>query len=151
MSRVYSKELLGGILFVVVGTFVCLYSYTYLEMGVALRMGPGYFPFLLGLLLIGLGAIIALSGVLMETSEISYVPLRAIALIAAAPVAFALTVDGLGLLPSTVIACLVSSFASREIPLRKRLLMALILTAICVLVFYAGLQISVPLLGTWLN
>jgi hypothetical protein len=151
MSPVYSKELLGGMLFVAVGIFTCLYSYANLEMGVALRMGPGYFPFLLGLLLTGLGAGVTLTGFLKGISEIGYVPWRAIALIAAAPVAFALTVDGLGLLPSTVIACLISSFASREISLGKRLLIVVVLTAICLVVFHAGLRISVPLLGAWVS
>jgi hypothetical protein len=145
------KDIVGGVVFVLVGVFACLYSYSKLEIGIAVRMGPGYFPFLLGLLLIALGASIALSSMFKERSRVGNVPWRAIALITVAPVAFALTAERLGLLLATAIACLVASFASRETPLLKRMLITLSLTALCLLVFSAGLQISVPLLGTWLT
>ena len=56
------KDLAAGALFVAIGGFFTLNAWFNLTIGNALAMGPGYFPILLGLVLIGLGAAIALPG-----------------------------------------------------------------------------------------
>lgn len=147
--RIDIKDGLGGVFFIAAGLFVSVYSYAYLNIGVAVRMGPGYFPFLLGLLLVALGVAIAVGSLFRRLGPIGTIPWRAIGPIAAAPAVFAFTVEGLGLLAATAITCLVASYASPGVTLRQRLLMTLVLTGICMLVFVAGLRISVPLFGTW--
>src|SRR3954466_6030160 len=70
-----------------------------LEMGTSFRMGPGYFPTVLSIVMIGLGAVItlqALRGPLQETS-FGQVPWRGLTLIIGAPLVFGETLIGLGL------------------------------------------------------
>lgn len=144
------KGTLGGGLFATMGLLTCIYAWRDLQIGTALEMGPGYFPLVLGILLFGLGLCIVLTG-MAEEGEIGPVPWRAVLLISLAPVVFALTVTGLGLVGASVLACLVSCKASADVPLAKRLMLAIGLPAFCVLLFSFGLGVSVPLIGSWLS
>ena len=70
-----------------------------LEMGTSFRMGPGYFPIILSIVMIGLGAVItlqALRGPLQENS-FGQVSWHGLALIIGAPLVFGATLIGLGL------------------------------------------------------
>ena len=53
------KDFYSGLIFIVVGLFALVIGRDY-SLGTTTRMGPGYFPALLGWLLTILGAIIAL-------------------------------------------------------------------------------------------
>ena len=55
----HPKDFWSGVLFIAIGVFAIVYGMKY-TLGSAARMGPGYFPRILGILLIGLGAILAL-------------------------------------------------------------------------------------------
>ena len=62
MARVRNlRDLLAGLLFAAFGVVALVISRAY-EIGAASRMGPGYFPRMLGLLLVVLGAALALRG-----------------------------------------------------------------------------------------
>ena len=50
------KDCVAGTLFVAIGLLFAVNAWLRLSVGSALAMGPGYFPILLGLILIGLGA-----------------------------------------------------------------------------------------------
>ncbi len=53
------KDFLAGLLFIAVGIAAIVLATNY-TLGTAARMGPGYFPRILGILMIALGAILAL-------------------------------------------------------------------------------------------
>ena len=57
-SRLSIKDLLAGLIFIGFGLAFGYTSLTY-EVGTALRMGPGYFPLILSLVILLLGVIIA--------------------------------------------------------------------------------------------
>ena len=69
-----------------------------LEMGTSFRMGPGYFPTILSIVMIALGAVIALQGLRGTLQENSFggVPWRGLALIIGAPLVFGATLLGWG-------------------------------------------------------
>src|SRR5262245_29107443 len=50
------KDFWAGLMFIGFGLFAVAWSLTHYQMGTAVRMGPGYFPVLLGGLLAVLGA-----------------------------------------------------------------------------------------------
>src|SRR4051794_15316646 len=86
-----------------------------LEMGTSFRMGPGYFPTILSIVMIGLGAVItlqALRGPLQENS-FGQVPWRGLALIIGAPLGFGAPLIGLGLVPAVLMVALPPAWASR--------------------------------------
>jgi hypothetical protein len=75
------KDLLAGAVFMAFGLAFAVTSTTY-DIGTALRMGPGFFPLVLGGVLVVLGALIAISGYLAaDRSEIGTVPWRALVLL----------------------------------------------------------------------
>ena len=61
-----NKDLLAGIMFMVIGVVFAVGAYNY-QMGTAARMGPGFFPRILGFIMAGLGVIIAGIGLKNQT------------------------------------------------------------------------------------
>lgn len=144
------KDILAGLVFVAFGLAFAVVAMSY-EIGSPLRMGPGYFPFVLGCLLVLLGGLIAAKGLLAGEGEaIGAIPWRAVGLIIAAVLFFGLTVRGLGLVPSVFVTALMSGFASRRTTLLMGLLVTAGLTILCILVFVVALRLRLPLLGPWI-
>ena len=144
------KDILAGLVFVAFGLVFAVVATSY-EIGSPLRMGPGYFPFVLGCLLVLLGGVIAVKGFLAGDGEaIGVIPWRAVGLIMAAVLFFGLTVRGLGLVPSVFVTALVSGYASRRTSLAMGLLVTVGLTVLCILVFVVALRLRLPLLGPWI-
>ncbi len=145
------RDVLAGLTFVGFGLAFAVVAASY-EVGSALRMGPGYFPLVLGGLLAFLGVLIIAKGFLAgEGGPIGAVPWRALALILAAVLFFGLTVRGLGLVPSTFVTALMAAFASRRTGVVAALLISVGLTVLCVLVFVVALSLRLALLGPWLG
>jgi hypothetical protein len=144
------KDILAGPVFIAFGLAFAVMATSY-EIGSTLRMGPGYFPFVLGCLLVLLGGLIAAKGFLAGEGEaIGPIPWRAVGLVIAAVIFFGLTVRGLGLVPSTFVTALVSGFASRRTSLVTGLLVTVGLTILCILVFVVALRLRLPLIGPWI-
>jgi hypothetical protein len=115
-------------------------------------MGPGAFPFVLGLLLATFGLATAVKGFLAgEAEPIGPVPWRAIVLIGGGILFFGLTVRGLGVAPAIFGAVLMAAFASSRTRPLAGLAIAAGITALCVLIFVLALQLRLPLIGPWLG
>jgi hypothetical protein len=145
------KDVLAGLIFVVFGLGFAVSATAY-EVGTPVRMGPGYFPIVLGGLLAILGGITLIKGLLERDGEgIGAVPWRAIALIVGAVLCFGLTVRGLGLIPSTFVTALMSSIASKRASVVGVVLVSVGLTVVCVLIFVVALSLRLPLVGPWIQ
>ena len=144
------KDIVVGLAFVAFGLGFAILAAGY-GIGTPVRMGPGYFPLVLGGILVFLGGIIVVKGFLAGEGEaIGVIPWRALALILGAVIFFAVTVRGLGLIGSTFVAVLMASFASRRTGVVTALLLAVGLTILCVLVFVLALRLRLPLVGPWI-
>ena len=145
------KDLLAGAIFVGFGLAFALTALTY-EVGSPLRMGPGFFPLVLGGLLVVLGALIAVTGlVAADDSEIGTVPWRALVLLLAAVLLFGFTVRDLGLVPALFLSVLLAAFAGRRVHPVQAVVIAASLTALSVLIFVYALQLRLSLLGPLLG
>jgi hypothetical protein len=145
------KDLLAGATFVVFGLAFAITSTTY-EVGSALRMGPGYFPLVLGSLLVLLGILIAVKGfVAGEGDDTGPVPWKALVLLVGALLFFGFTVRGLGLIPSLLVTVLLSAMAGRNARVIPAVVIAGSLTALSVLIFVIVLQLRLPYFGPWLQ
>ena len=60
------KDFWAGLMFIGFGLFAAVWAYTNYQMGTAVRMGPAYFPTVLGGLLVVLGVIVLLEGFALE-------------------------------------------------------------------------------------
>ncbi len=107
------QDLLAGLLFVAFGAAALWFGQNY-AIGSATRMGPGYLPNVLGWLLVGLGSFITLRAFVIGGVPIPRIHLRPQIMIIAALLAFALTVERLGLLAAAAAVVVLGSLASRE-------------------------------------
>ena len=60
------KDFWSGLMFIGSGLFFAVWAMAFYQMGTAVRMGPAYFPTVLGFLLVVLGAIVLLQSLVME-------------------------------------------------------------------------------------
>ncbi|TDD12282.1 tripartite tricarboxylate transporter TctB family protein [Nonomuraea deserti] len=148
--RSFPDVLAGGIFILLGGAFV-VGSLGY-ELGTPLRMGPGAFPLLVGLLVAALGLGIVIKGLVAgEMIAFGRIPWRAVAVITLALVFFGFTVRGLGFVPASAVTALLTTLASSRVRLLTAVAVAAGLTVAGTLIFVVGLQLRLPLWGPWLG
>ncbi|MFI9556289.1 tripartite tricarboxylate transporter TctB family protein [Nonomuraea endophytica] len=149
-SRSFPDVLAGGI-FVLIGGAFAAGSLGY-ELGTPLRLGPGAFPLLAGLIVAALGLAIVIKGLVAgELIEFGPIPWRAVAAIAAALVFFGLTVRGLGFVPASAVTVLLATLASTRVRPLMAVAVTAGLTAAATVIFVVGLRLRIPLIGPWLG
>lgn len=144
-----TNALCGGIL-TAVGLFFAWQAFN-LELGTAFRMGPGYFPLLLAIILTLLGIVILVQSVRVQHEPMGAIALRGMLFILPAPVFFGLTVRGLGFVPSLFFTALIACFASRRMTPIMAVALSLALTAFSVAVFSYGLGLPFQRFGPWVR
>jgi hypothetical protein len=144
------KDFWCGLLLLVIAAIFAL-GLLGLPIGTAFRMGPGYFPMVLTILLALLGVAILVNGLRVEGPPVGAVPVRGLVLVALPIVFFGLTLRGLGLVPSLAISVLATTFATREWNPVLALSTTLALVVICVAIFAFGLGLPLPLFGPWVG
>lgn len=140
----HPKDFWAGVLFVAIGLAAIVYGARY-TLGVAARMGPGYFPRILGILLIVLGGIVALRALYVPGARVPRFHWRPIVIVLGSVVLFGAIVQPLGVAVSTVILVVVASAASREFRAREALVSGIVLAALAVGVFVVGLSLQLPI------
>ncbi len=140
----------SGVVFVALGLFFSAYSIAELPIGTPNRMGPGYFPISLAVILIALGAGIILSGQNRVDGAVNATPWRSVLLIVVALGFFGLTIRGIGLIPAVAILVFTATFASRRTTLFQATIATAGITTFCVAVFHYGLNLNIRLIGPWL-
>jgi hypothetical protein len=138
------RDIVGGLGLAAVGTFAVVYGQRY-EFGDLNRMGPGYFPVVLGLMLAVLGVLIALPAFFRRGEPIT-VAWKAFGLVMASIVLFAFTLKLLGLVLATALAVLVASLADNAPGWKWRFATAAGIALITWMVFKLGLSMVLP---TW--
>jgi len=138
------KDFWAGLLFVGLGIFALILGSNY-TLGTAARMGPGYFPRILGLLLILLGAIIVLNGLRGRGEGIPPYKWRPLLVVLGSVVLFGFIVAKLGVAISTVILIVTASAASHEFRPREAVMSGVLLAALAVGVFIVGLSLQLPI------
>lgn len=142
-SRDY-KNIISGLLLISFGLFVSVYAAETLEMGNVRRMGPGFFPLSVGVLIAVFGVIIAVPAFFRTgiAAEVAWGPLIVVGLSIAA---FAFLLLRIGLIPATVILVVVSSLAEGRFRARMVLLLSIGIPLIAYLIFVLGLGVQIPL------
>ena len=145
------KDLATAAIFVALGAYFALEALNY-ELGTPIRMGPGFMPVLLGGILIALGlaiAVVAFRG--NEDGDMQPFPWRGVILILGVIMFFGATIRGLGFIPVVLISTFVTAMSSRENNPLAAAVIAVALTALCLLIFVVGLGLIVPWFGPWLR
>lgn len=137
------RDFWAGILFIALGIFAIAVGSGY-SLGTAARMGPGYFPRILGIMLIALGAIITASGVRVKGEAIPRWNWRATWVVLGSVVLFGYFVEKIGIAIGTVLLIVAASYASHEFRPRESVIAGLLLAALAVGVFVKGLGLQLP-------
>lgn len=145
------KDVCGGLLLSLIGVAFAIGALTNLRLGTAFRMGPGYFPLLLGGLLAILGLVITIKSLRIVPERMSAPSWRAVVLVTLAPILFGSTIRGLGLIGASLLTIGAGSFASRTTGPFFGIVLAFGLTAFCVVIFVYGLGLPFSLVGPWLR
>ena len=144
MKNMDHRDVIGGALVVAAGLFFALYSRRY-GFGSAERMGPGYFPTVLGWVLVALGVLIALPALRRGAGAPLRIQWGNFAWVIGSILLFAATLQSLGLITATFLASFMASLADREITWRGRVSVAIGVTVVTVLIFSVGLNMMLPL------
>lgn len=146
-----ARHLKAGGIFAVIALFFLATSLLTLDIGTTLRMGPGFMPVLLSVLLLVLGIAVALERDPEPEADARPVPWRGLLFITLAPLLFALLVKGLGLAPALLALIATSAFASRKMGIGQAVVMTVVMLGIAVGVFSHVLGLPYPLLGPWIT
>ena len=145
----YNKDHGGGALMFVLGLGAMFQGMSY-KVGSLSRMGPGFFPMALGILLALMGAAIFFTAHKNgDDAKLKEEPLppewRAWFLIVLSLVAFIVFGIYGGLLPATFAVVFISAMADRENTVKQAVLLSLALSVVCVVVFWWALDMQFPL------
>lgn len=146
------KDFFCGIMFVVIGIAFAWASTSY-KIGNGARMGPGYFPLLLGSLLALLGAVVTFKALVIETADgdkIGSWALKPLFFIISSNLIFGVLLGGLpgialpamGLIAAIFALTLVAALAGDEFRLKEVVLLATILALISYVAFVALIKLQ---------
>ena len=96
------KDFWSGLMFLGFGLFFVIWAAIYYQMGTAVRMGPAYFPVLLGGLLAVLGLLILLESFVVEGPPVPAFALRPLILLSVGCVLYGYLMKPLGLFVATL-------------------------------------------------
>jgi len=140
-----NREVWVGLMFLATGAAALVIARKY-PFGTVLRMGPGYFPTVLGGILVLFGIALIVTGWRRpEPIPGGWSP-RALILLPLSMVAFGVLVERAGFIPAMVVLVFGSAAAGREFKLGEVLLLTVVLTALSVAVFIWGLGLPYPLI-----
>jgi len=138
------KDFWSGLMFLVFAA-VSLFAASGYSMGRGGRMGPAYFPTLLGWLLALLGVILVVRSFAIRGEALERIQLRPLIVLAACVILFGAMIQPLGLVLALTATTFVAAFAGRETRLKEAALLSCGLTFIAVLIFVLALRLPLPI------
>lgn len=143
-----NKDFWAGAMLIGTGIVTVVMAKDY-PFGTATRMGPGYFPVLLGCLLALFGLYLVIVGLRSNEKINGNWSLRALIVLPLALVLFGILMEYAGFVPALWALIFGSSAASKEFKLGEVVLLSIGLTAFCVVLFIWGLGLPYPLIMGW--
>jgi hypothetical protein len=137
------KDFWSGILFIVFGCAGLWFGRNY-AVGTAARMGPGYFPMLMSLALVGIGGFILARSLIGGSGRIERIAVWPQLQILAAIVAFGLLIERVGLAVSVIAVIVISGIATQGLRWYELATLAVVMAGICVGLFVYLLGQPIP-------
>jgi hypothetical protein len=146
------KDFWSGVMFIVTGLFFMVLSRQY-NFGTAAKMGPGYFPMVLGGIMAFLGLLILIPSIRRNQPIVKIPPIdfMSIGMILLAVAVYAATLPSLGFIIALFLLVAISSYASHEFHLKSTLIASVVLLFGSWLVFVKGLELQFPFLPLFLT
>ena len=155
------KDFYSGLMFMLIGGAFAWGATSY-SVGTGARMGPGYFPLLLGIVLAALGAAILFYSLVEHTEDgepVGKFAWRPIVFVLGANIVFGILLAGLpkfgipamGLIMAIYALVIIASLAGDQFVLRDVLILATILSAGSYLAFIVLLKLQMPVWPTFIT
>jgi len=139
------RDFFAGVIFLLFGLCAVLMGRDY-PMGTARQMGAGYFPVVLGALLVLFGSVISVRSLVAAGEKLEDIGLRPLLLVLLAIGAFAASVDSMGIVAATILMTVIGAAASPESRWREGVTLTLALLGLSVGAFTYGLGLPFKLL-----
>jgi hypothetical protein len=155
------KDFFSGLMFTIVGAAFA-YGATSYNVGTGARMGPGYFPLLLGVILALLGATILFKSLVVETPDgepVGAWAWKPLVFIIAGNLLFGILLGGLpslglpamGLIAAIFGTTIVVSLAGDEFSLKETVVLSAILSVMSYAAFILLLKLQFPVWPTFIS
>ena len=146
------KDFFSGLMFLAIGIAFAWGSTTY-TVGEGARMGPGYFPLMLGILLAVIGLFVTFESLVVETEDgekIGTIAWKPLTFVIAGNLIFGLLLAGLpslhipalGLMVAIVALTFVAALAGEQFRVKEVAILAVILAVGCYLAFVVMLKLQ---------
>ncbi len=166
-SFLKNKDLIAGLMFIAIGAIFTVGAYQY-NIGTAARMGPGYFPRILGIMLACLGVLIAGIGLKNQskwsaTDGIGWT-WKPVILLTIAVVLFgvllggvtipltllssdlpAIKIPAMGMIIAIIVLVTLSGYAAHDKNYRQLVMIVVLMCIFCTAVFVWGLKLQMKL------
>jgi hypothetical protein len=144
------KDFWSGVIFTVVGLAAVILVREH-PMGTAMRMGPAYFPTVLGMLLALIGLAVILRALVRAGEAVGRFGSGKLLLVLAANMLFGLLLRPLGLVIALIVLVILSAYASDRFRWPAALALAGGLAGASAIAFVRLLGLPIPILGSWLG
>jgi hypothetical protein len=124
-----NKDFFAGLLFFVVGLTAMIIVLRDYSLGTSLNMGPGYFPSLIGGILIAFGLYIMARGLVVGEKIAGVWGLRPFVLLNFGIVAFGFLMNRFGMVPALVALFFISAFGGKEFRFKDVAILTIVMTA----------------------
>lgn len=121
------------------------------QMGSSVRMGPAYFPVVLGGLLAFLGLLVVFDSIVEEGPKVAKFHFRPLIFVAVSSLAFAYLLKPLGLVLASVALVFISAYGGHEFKWKEVAIMSVVLIIFSVLVFVKALALPFPICPDFIN
>ncbi|QEI04517.1 tripartite tricarboxylate transporter TctB family protein [Pigmentiphaga aceris] len=143
-----SKDLWSGLIFLVVGLAAVIIGQDY-GMGTSNRMGPAYFPTVLGSLLAVIGLFTMARALVIGSEAVGQLAWKGMALVLGSVLLFAALAQNAGLLVALPLLVFVSAMGSSLFKPLPAALLAIGMTVFSSLIFVRGLGVPLRNIGAW--
>lgn len=146
------KDFWSGVMFTAIGfAFAAIVKYYEYPMGTGSRMGPGYFPYVLGIIMAILGIAIVVESFATEGPPVTKFAWKPLFWILGGVVLFGLIAKVAGLAVSIIALVVISAYGSHEFKIKEVIIASLILAAFSVGVFVYGLKLPFPIWPAYIS
>jgi len=145
------RDFWAGLMFIAFGLFFLVVAQMNYQMGTAVRMGPGYFPTVLGGLLAVLGAIVLFQSITTDGPPVAEFHFRPLIFILISSLAFAYLLKPLGLVLATAALIFISAYGGHEFKWKEVAWLTLVLVIFSVIVFVKGLTLPFPVCPSFIE
>lgn len=155
------RDFFAGLMFSIIGIAFAIGASGY-NIGNGARMGPGYFPLLLGITLTGLGVLIVINAfrsTATDGDKVGAFAWRPVGYILGANLIFGILLGGLpsiklpamGLIAAIYAVVIISSMAAEQFNLKASIILATVLAVGSYLAFIVLLKLQMPVWPTFIT